>query len=460
MLRINLLPVTLFALAAASSFVPAATAQDEKQFLVVVDRAMYADAALRTRFDLYLRQVQTLFAQTSLVVHVDPFDPGEPTRHSNSVRELIRESYRDHHVSGAILLGRIPFIIWRQAAGCSWVNFGTEDFYYGDLDAGFLDLESRYGDRNGDVRTHDTARTNVLNNRLIPGREHLPDGQIDTYQRGRNEGPEIWVARIFAPTLPQYCAYFDKVNAYYAAILQQLAADPAAIVIPYKDLLYAGHPDFAPHPDAPKYTFFRDFSQALSGSKYVVLGARTGATVPEFFAGINGKAFLYASVDGHADMHVHTLKAGSYSTQDIQTKLQPGRGALIQQLWGCHGNDFRCVMEGTMNLAQSYVMGPSICQASFGSSWTSGTEDTETEILTRMARGDYLGVAFQQMQARLYSAEHMRTFFASELKHTNWFVPQGSSEREQMAVLVTKLLRGYNLMGNPFLRLSYSNARR
>jgi hypothetical protein len=26
-----------------------------------------------------------------------------------------------------------------------------------------------------------------------------------------------------------------------------------------------------------------------------------------------------------------------------------------------------------------------------------------------------------------------------------------------MAVLMTKLLRGHNLMGNPFLRISYSN---
>lgn len=468
MFRHDLRPLFLLALAvgdgfessAASPQMPAPAEPPPDPFLVVVDRATFAETSLRPRLDTYLQNVQALFAQTALVVQVEAFNPADPTANSAALRELIRAHHRERHITGALLLGRIPYVIWRQAAGCTWVNFGTEDFYFADLDAEFLDLESRYGDRNGAARAQDASGTDALNNQLIPGREHLADGQLDTYQRGRHEGPEIWVARIYAQTIPQYCAYFDKVNAYYAGILQQLAADPAARVTPYTDLLYAGHPNFAPHPDAPKYTFFRDFSHALPGSTYVVLGERTGVTVPDYFLAYNRQAFLYASVDGHADMHVHTLKEGSYTTEDLQTKLQPDRGALIQQLWGCHGNDFRCITDGSMNLAQAYVMGRGLCQASYGSSWTSGTEDTESEILSRMAQGAYLGVAFQQMQARLYAAEHMRTFFASELTHTNWFVPQEAAKDRQMDVLVTKLLRGYNLMGNPFLKITYGSARR
>ena len=311
--------------------------------------------------------------------------------------------------------------------------------------------------RNGDIRA--PGATNSLDNQLIPGREHQPDGQFDTYRRGPHEGPEIWIARIFAPTASQYAAYFAKVNAYYADILRRLAADPGAAVTPCTDILYAGHPHFAPHPDAGKYRFFRDFSRSLTGSQYVVLGERSGATVPDYVSNLNSRAWLYASADGHADMEAHFLKDSSYTARELSALLAPGRGALIQQIWGCHGNDFRCMQQNAMNLAQAYAMGPGICQASYGSSWTSGTEETEVDILTGLARGDYLGLAFRNMQARLYARDHMRKFFASELNHLNWYVPQDTAADQRMDVLVTKLLRGYNLMGNPFLKITYTTPR-
>ncbi len=429
-----------------------------KSFLVVVDRATYADPALQARLARYLQNVESLFGMTGRVAQVASFDDREPGGDIAALRETLKESYRQEHIAGAILLGRIPFMVWRQAAGCTWVNYGTEDFYFADLDAEFLDQESRYGGQNGDVRKPADAQN--LDNQLIPGRERQPDRQFDTYQRGRQEGPEIWIARMFAPTAAQYVAYFDRVNAYYDDIRQRLAADPGAAVTPCTDILYAGHPQFAPHPDAGKYRFFQDFSRSLPGSQFVVPGEKTGATVAEYFSHYNGRAWLWASVDGHADMETHFLKDGAYTTRDLSAALTPGRGALIQQIWGCHGNDFLCNRQGAMNLSQAYVTGAGICQAAYESSWTSGTEDTEVEILAAMARGDYLGRAFQNMQTRLYAREHMAKFFASELKHLNWFVPPDVPEEKRMDVLVTKLLRGYNLMGNPFLKITYTNTRK
>ena len=426
-------------------------------FLVLVDHTTGADPALQTRLARYLRNVESLFGMTSRVVQVSAFDADDPGRGAVELRAMLRESHRREHIAGAILLGRIPFIVWRQAAGGSWVNFGTEDIFFADLDAEFLDQESRYGEQNGDVRA--PGRAASLDNQLIPGREHQPDGQFDTYLRGRREGPEIWIARIFAPTADQYGAYFDRVNAYYDDIQRRLAAKPGAEVTPLSGILYAGHPDFAPHPDAGKYRFFQEFAGSPPGTSFVVVGERTGATVAEYFAAASSRNWLWASADGHADMEAHFLKDSSYTTHDLAGLLTPGRGALIQQIWGCHGNDFRCNLRGAMNLSQAYVMGGGVCQASYGSSWTSGTEDTESEILTAMAKGDYLGRAFQQMQTRLYAREHMAKFFASELKHQNWFVPPDVPEAERMDVLVTKLLRGYNLMGNPFLKITYTTPR-
>ena len=96
-----------------------------------------------------------------------------------------------------------------------------------------------------------------------------------------------------------------------------------------------------------------------------------------------------------------------------------------------------------------------------GGTWVNfGPEDfwTEHDILTCMAQGDYLGAAFQKMQKRLYSQAYMQSFFADEARHVpNHFLPANAAEKEKLEVLMTKLLRGYNLVGNPFVKIAYSN---
>ena len=427
-------------------------------YLVLVDRDTYADGTLRAKLDLYFQNVNKLFAFAPTVVVVDPFDRAAPGKNISSIRDLITEHYRQQHIAGVILLGKIPFMTWRQAAGGNWVNYGTEDFYYADLDAQFLDQETRYGNGVSDIRLAPANAGNKLDNQLVPGREHTPDGQYDTYIRGKNEGPEVWVSRIYAPTNAQYCAYFDKANNYYRDITNQLEADKKATILPYKNVLYTGHPNFAPSASSDKYQFLNAFNNSLPGSKFDVWGEGTGGTAAELFSHYNSGTYLFAEVDGHADPYNHDLKDSSYTVKDVQKKLSPGHGALIEALWGCHSGDFYGIKDGHVDLTFAYILSPGITQAAYGCSWTSGTEETEKEILKYMGQGDYLGVAFQKMQKRLYSKSYMEVFFASEAKHLNHFLPEHGTDAERMAVLMTKLLRGYNLKGNPFLKIAYSNS--
>jgi hypothetical protein len=52
----------------------------------------------------------------------------------------------------------------------------------------------------------------------------------------------------------------------------------------------------------------------------------------------------------------------------------------------------------------------------------------------------------------------MEEFFANEAKHVpNHFLPANGTDKERMEVLMTKLLRGYDLVGNPFVKIAYSN---
>jgi hypothetical protein len=75
-----------------------------------------------------------------------------------------------------------------------------------------------------------------------------------------------------------------------------------------------------------------------------------------------------------------------------------------------------------------------------------------------MGEGDCLGLAFRKTQNRLYSKSYMEKLFANEITHKpHYFLPAKASDSEKMAVLMTKLLRGHNLMGNPFLKIVYTN---
>lgn len=439
-------------------FAKASRCRSGNSYLVVVDDHTYADATLRSKLDLYFQNVNRLFGFSATVVETPPFAPAAPGENIAAIRGIIQRHRQQQHISGVVLLGQIPYMIWRQAAGGNWVNYGPEDFYYADLDAAFQDRETRYGNGNSDILRPSGGGSNALDNQLVPGREHSPDGQYDTYLRGTHEGPALWVARIYAPTAQQYYDYFDKVNAYYRNIIEQLKANRSATIVPYKDILYTGHPNYAPSASSDKYRFFKEFVKSPAGARFFVFGENGGGTVAELFSNYNARAYLFAEVDGHANPYFHHLKNGAYSVADVQHRLTRGHGALIQALWGCHSGDFTGIKNGKVNLTFAYILSPGITQAAYGCSWTSGTEETEQEILKHMAQGDYLGVAFQKMQKRLYSKAYMEKFFAHEAQHVpNHFVPAKGPDEEKIEVLMTKLLRGYNLVGNPFVKIAYSN---
>lgn len=428
----------------------------QKSYLVAIDRETYADDALRGRLEQYSQNVLRLFGFKQLVATVEPLDPAAPGKGMPRIRELIREYYREHDIAGAMLLGKIPYMIWRQAAGITWVNIGPEDFCFADLEGQFLDQETRHGTVSSDL-AWTKSHGNPLDNQLVPGREYIPDGQYETHLSGREEGPQIWVSRLYAPTAAMYQAYFDKVNAYYADIVRQLDADKNAVVVPFTNVLYTRHPDFPPVAGSRIYQFLKGFNDTLPGSTFVVLGENVGGTVPELFSNYNGRTHFFAEVDGHASPYIHELRGGSYAVEDVLTRIDPGRGGLIMGLSGCHGGNFSGLREGKVNLTMAYPLSRGITQTAYGCSWSGGIEEAERDILSNLKAGDYLGQAFMKTQKRLYSREYMKKLFANEINHRpHYFLPENGSSEERMAVLMTKLLRGHNLMGNPFLKISYT----
>jgi hypothetical protein len=230
------------------------------------------------------------------------------------------------------------------------------------------------------------------------------------------------------------------------------------VVVPFTNVLYTGHTDFPPVAGSGIYQFLKGFNDTLPGSKFVVLGENVGGTVPELFSNYNGRTYFFAEVDGHASPYIHELRGGSYAVEDVLRRIDPGRGGLIMGLSGCHGGNFSGLREGKVNLTMAYPLSRGITQAAYGCNWSGGIEEAEKDVLSNLKEGDYLGQAFMKTQKRLYSREYMKKLFANEINHRpHYFLPENGSSEERMAVLMTKLLRGHNLMGKPFLKISYSN---
>ena len=110
-------------------------------------------------------------------------------------------------------------------------------------------------------------------------------------------------------------------NAYYRNVIEQLQANRSATIVPYKDILYTGHPNYVPSASSDKYQFFKKFAKSLAGSRFFVFGENGGGTVAELFSNYNARAYLFAEVDGHATPYYHHLKDGAYSVADVQHRL-------------------------------------------------------------------------------------------------------------------------------------------
>lgn len=315
--------------------------------------------------------------------------------HTN-VRQYIQALYTNENISGAVLVGFFPYMVWRTNTMRYPVTINYED-----LDGGFRDI-----DGDGDFEEHIWA----------------------------GNGLEIWISllRPYQPTssslsynaavIGQLQEYFDKCHRYYSKEL----------VFNKRAFIYVNEP------------WWWCFGEVQSRSEMIygtnntdIIGGRREDSSLVYG---NGHDYLVGRAAGcellniwcHSAGYGHTFDQGAHLavwSKDLAAKN--GANGLITILWACYGSDYGNLPWGdpTGCLGQRYAMEANGL-ASVGvakSGYTFGMEQT----IEGLANGLYLGQSF--------------------LETVNWQYEFNPGFKQDFNFSTNTHVFGQTLIGNPFM---------
>ncbi len=362
--------------------------QDSDHILIVVDNQLYP--WIQERFTRYISEVTERFPVELSIIHVnglrskDPIAPAE-------LRELLQEEYCVNSTVGALLVGQIPYALWKQGFGN---NSGQLSVFYEDLDGAFED-------RNG-------------------------DGLYDYHSFGPNEGPEIWVCWMRPPIIGQ--AFFmnhflEKTHRYYTG--DSVTTNKAFV---------ACHEDYDNNFYGPIGVV--PVLQDLYGMTNVDTdGESSDLTISnEIWTQLRKNKYQVFDTWQHANSRYQAWDDDGFCSFKV---LLLSNGALMTFIYGCHSADFWTAPGTTpfnINIAVSYVFGRSLGQAATGTSWSYGTEFKYLVYEAMRDHQMYLGNAWFAMESYV---------------ETSSFVEQRYPDRDPHTECA-----GNVLIGNPFLYAS------
>ncbi len=362
--------------------------QDSDHILIVVDNQLYP--WIQEKFTRYITEVTERFPVEFSIIHVnglrsrDPIAPAE-------LRELLQAEYCVNSTIGALLVGQIPYALWKQEVGN---NSGQLSVFYEDLDGAFED-------RNG-------------------------DGLYDYHSFGPNEGPEIWVCWMRPPIIGQ--AFFmnhflEKTHRYYTG--DSVTTNKAFV---------ACHEDYDNNFYGPIGVV--PVLQDLYGMTNVDTdGEGSDLTISnEIWTQLRKNKYQVFDTWQHANSRYQAWDDDGFCSFKV---LLLSNGALMTFIYGCHSADFWTAPGTTpfnINIAVSYVFGRSLGQAATGTSWSYGTEFKYLVYKAMRDHQIYLGNAWFAMESYV---------------ETSSFVEQRYPDRDPHTECA-----GNVLIGNPFLYAS------
>ncbi len=80
----------------------------EDNVLILINEKLYPKVS--KKLDRYIVDVEEKFPVDLILVKVNITKPEE-------IRSLLQQEYYTNHISGAILVGEIPFVLWKQGFG-------------------------------------------------------------------------------------------------------------------------------------------------------------------------------------------------------------------------------------------------------------------------------------------------------------------------------------------------------
>lgn len=357
--------------------------------IVVIDAQLYP--SIKNKFTRYVNEVEEhvpVYFSVTTVNGLQSPNPITPTE----LREFLQKEYTVNNTVGALLVGQIPYALWKQGVGN---NSGVLSLFYEDLDGDFEDKNQ--------------------------------DGVYDYHTFGLHEGPEIWVSWMRPPVFAQVFfmnTFLEKTHKYYTGE-----------TITTKKAFVACHEDYDNNFYGPVGVV--PVLQDIYGTNNVDKdGEGTDITVAnEIWKQLRNEGYEIFDTWQHANSVYQAWDQGGFYS--LQT-LCLSHGALMTFLYGCHSTDFWTAPGTTpfnINLAVSYVFGRSIGQAASGTSWSYGTEYKYMIYEAMRDNNAYLGKAWFAMESYVETASFVEQRYPDRDPHTE--------------------CAGNNLLGNPFLFVKY-----
>ena len=374
-------------------FFSSTTYASKDKVAVLIDSSLYTEVSVK--FDRYIQEVQERFPVSFIIFNTQNWNSQTPV----TIRNFLIQKYQEEGIKGALLVGQIPYAIWKQTYG---TNEGISSVFYEDMDGSFQDTNS--------------------------------DGKYDYHTFGENEGTEIWVCWMRPPSSnPSFYLnrLFDKAHDYYTGAF---VTNKMAFVAAHQD--YDGNIYNSTLATAPRL-------EAIYGVGNVItdgVGADlTYAT--DVMNQLTTVGFEIYDTWQHASSTYQQWDSGGHFSSQIMTmdNATHTAGSLITFIYGCHSADFHLAPGSTssnVTCAAAYPFGTSIGQAGTGTSWSYGTE-YKYMVMEAMRIDDcYLGEGWGRMENFVESASFVRNRY-----------PDRDPSKE---------CAGNNLIGNPFLIIKYS----
>lgn len=362
---------------------------DPDHIVVLIDAQLYP--WIQKKFHRYLSEVEERFPVQCTTILVNGLRSLRPITPSE-IRHILQNEYARNTTVGALLVGQIPYALWKQGIGN---NSGIISVYYEDLDGDFEDTDN--------------------------------DGFYDYHTFGTMEGPEIWVCWMRPPIIGQ--AFFmnrflEKTHMYYMG---------ESVIT--KEAFVACHEDYDNNFYGPIGVM--PVLQDIYGSANVDTDGQDSDLTKddEIWRQLRSTTYEVFDTWQHAASKYQAWDVGGFSSLKI---LCLTKGSLMTFLYGCHSADFWDAPGTTpfnINIAVSYVFGRSVGQAASGTSWSYGTEYKYLVYEAMRDHNAYLGNAWFSMESYVETASFIQQRY-----------PDRDPQRE---------CAGNILIGNPFLSVKY-----
>jgi outer membrane protein assembly factor BamB len=274
------------------------------------------------------------------------------------VRRKLQEMYEKDKLWGAVIVGDVPYAVWKLANG----EKATLPLYYEDLKGEFIDSDG--------------------------------DGFLDTHKWDEDDwGPHIWTAWIRPPRGDHESLrrFFDKTHAYYTGKL----------IVPQRSLVFITHDWWMDCLGTA-----RSAARVYGSENVVSSGGEVNRLHGEDLLARLGEPWDLMILYAHSGHFSHHFDEGPVTAIEADRMRRTNGGATIGVFWACHFGDFDDA-GSEWSMPSAYLYGCGVSQALIGV--TRSFYTTYSQLMLRgLEQGADMARVFSAYMRDMYSKESIR----------------------------------------------------